>query len=198
MFENNIFQNTDTYPRDNLLTQWGRETHICVSKLTIIGSDIGLSPGRRQSIIWINAETLLIGTLGACFNKILMDIYTFSFTKMHLKLSSAKWRPFWLGLHVLTTKTTTLVPTINRAGHIGGHYWYYHPASSLKSSHSVSYEDDQSLADQIICSDSTLMIEGTRIYTPINDRQGDFRRDTQLFSFHVRSKMDLILRSPAR
>ena len=30
------------------LTHWGRVTHMCVNKLTIIGSDNGLSPGRRQ------------------------------------------------------------------------------------------------------------------------------------------------------
>ena len=34
-----------------ILTHWGRVTHICVSKLTTIGSDNGLSPGRRQAII---------------------------------------------------------------------------------------------------------------------------------------------------
>ena len=33
------------------LTQWGRVTHKCVSKITIIGSDNGLSPGWRQAII---------------------------------------------------------------------------------------------------------------------------------------------------
>ena len=43
------------------LTHWGRVTHICISKLTIIGSDNGLSPGRRQAIIWTNAGILLIG-----------------------------------------------------------------------------------------------------------------------------------------
>ena len=42
------------------LTHWGRVTHICVSKLTIIGSDNGLSPGRRQAIIWTYAGILLI------------------------------------------------------------------------------------------------------------------------------------------
>ena len=31
-----------------LSTHWSRVTHICVSKLTIIGSDNGLSPGRRS------------------------------------------------------------------------------------------------------------------------------------------------------
>ena len=40
------------------LTQWGRVTHICVSDLTIIGSDNGFSPGRRQAIIWTNAGIL--------------------------------------------------------------------------------------------------------------------------------------------
>ena len=43
------------------LTNWGRVTHICVNKLTVIGSDNGLSPGRRQAIIWTNAGILLIG-----------------------------------------------------------------------------------------------------------------------------------------
>ena len=45
------------------LTHWNRVTHICVSKLTTIGSDNGLSPGRRQAIIWSNAGILLIWTL---------------------------------------------------------------------------------------------------------------------------------------
>ena len=49
---------------DSTLTHWGRVTHICVSKQTIIGSDNGLSPGRRQAIIWTNAGILLIRTLG--------------------------------------------------------------------------------------------------------------------------------------
>ena len=45
------------------LTHWGRVTHICVGKLTIIGSDNGLSPERRQAIIWTNDGILLIGPL---------------------------------------------------------------------------------------------------------------------------------------
>ena len=43
------------------LTHWGRVTHICVSNLTIIGADNGLSPCQRQAIIWTNAGILLIG-----------------------------------------------------------------------------------------------------------------------------------------
>ena len=92
------------------LTHWDRLTNICVGKLTSIGSDNGLSPGRSQAIIWTSAE---------------------SFKKMHLKMSSAKWRPFclWeegrnimfcyinvfyqvLNIHVVTHKITwkTLLP----------------------------------------------------------------------------------------
>ena len=125
------------------LTHWGRVTHICVGKLTIIGSDNGLWPGWRQAIfwtnagilligplrtnlcemlitrpqwvnssppstaymrqwtgsalvqtiIWTNAGLLLIGSLGTNFSEIWIKIQNFSFMKMHLKISSAKWRP---------------------------------------------------------------------------------------------------------
>ena len=84
------------------LTHWGRVTHICVVKLTTIGSDNGLLPGRRQAIIWTNAGILLIRPLGANFSEILIGVQTFSFKKMELKMSSAKWRPFCLGLNELT------------------------------------------------------------------------------------------------
>ena len=85
----------------NTLTHWGRVTHICVSKLTIIGSDNGLSPGPRQAIIWTNAGILLIGPSGTNFSEIEIEIHTFSFKEMHSKMSSGKWRPFCLGLNVL-------------------------------------------------------------------------------------------------
>ena len=86
------------------LTHWGQVTYICVGKQTIIGSDKGLPPGRRQAIIWTNAGILLIGPLGTNFSEISIKILTFSFTKMHLKVSSAKWRPFCLGLNVLMSE----------------------------------------------------------------------------------------------
>ena len=87
-----------------MLTHWGWVTHICVSKLTIIGSENGLSPDRRQAVIWTNVEILLIRTLGTNLSEILIEIQTFSFKKMHLKMSSGKWRPFCLGLNVLSTR----------------------------------------------------------------------------------------------
>ena len=84
------------------LTHWRRVTHICVSKLTIIGSDNGFSPGRRQAIIWTNAWIWLIRTLGTNFSEILNEIHTSSFRKMHVKMSPAKWRLFCLGLNEIT------------------------------------------------------------------------------------------------
>ena len=59
------------------LTHWGRVMYICVSKLTIIGSDNGLLPGPFQAIIWTNVGILLIGPLGTNFSQILIEIYTF-------------------------------------------------------------------------------------------------------------------------
>ena len=85
-----------------LLTHWGRVTYICVGKLTIIASDNALSPGRRQAVIWNNAGILLIRNLGTNFSEILGEIHSFSFSKMHLKMSSAKWRLFGLGLNEFT------------------------------------------------------------------------------------------------
>ena len=84
-----------------ILTHWGRVTHICVGKLTIIGSDNGLTPERLQAIIWTNAGILLTGPLGTNFSEILIDIQTFSLKKIRLKMSSAKCCSFRLGLNVL-------------------------------------------------------------------------------------------------
>ena len=75
------------------------EWRICVSKTIIIGSDNGLSPGRRQTIILSNAGILLIGPLGINFGEILIEINIFSPKKRDLKMSSAKWRLFRLGLN---------------------------------------------------------------------------------------------------
>ena len=66
------------------LTHWGRVTHICVGERT-------------------NAVILLIGPYGTNYSEILIQILTFSFTKMSLKVSSAKWRLFGLGLNELNT-----------------------------------------------------------------------------------------------
>ena len=76
-------------------------THIWASKLTVTGSDNGLSPGRHQAIIWTNAWILLIGSLTTNFSEILIEIHTFLFKKKHFEMSSGKWRPSCVGLNVL-------------------------------------------------------------------------------------------------
>ena len=83
------------------LTHWGRVTHICVSKLTIIGSDNGLSPGRRQAIIWTNAGILLIRTLGTNFSEILkQNSFSFipenAFENVVRDMASIWSRPQWV------------------------------------------------------------------------------------------------------
>ena len=58
-----------------MLTHWGRVMHIYDGKLTIIGSDNGLSPGRRQAII--NASILSIGRFGISFSKFNRNVNIF-------------------------------------------------------------------------------------------------------------------------
>ena len=99
-----LWTNSKVVRTFGLLTHWGWVTHICISNLTIIGSDNGLLPGRRQAIICTNAGILLIWTLGTNFSETLSEINTFSFKKMYLKMSSGKWWPFCLSLNVLISK----------------------------------------------------------------------------------------------
>ena len=116
------FQGTGPLPLGPLsalicvLTHWGRVTHICAGHLTIIGSDNGLTPGRHQAITWTNAGLLFIGLLGRNFSEILFRIQTFSFKKMHFKMTSAKWRPFCCVLNVLIMPPTSTGSTSNILG----------------------------------------------------------------------------------
>ena len=77
---------------------------MCVSKLTLIGSDNSLSPGWRQAIISINAGILLIWPLGTNFSENVIGIQIFALKKMHLKMSFTKWHPFCLGLNCVDLK----------------------------------------------------------------------------------------------
>ena len=71
--------------------------HICVTERGSIGSGNGLSHDRHQAITWTNAVLSIIGSLGTNFSDIWIEIHNFLFTKMHLKMSSAKWRPICSG-----------------------------------------------------------------------------------------------------
>ena len=93
---------------ETMLTHWGRVTHICISKLIIIGSNNGLSPCRRQDIIGTNAGIVLIGPIVTNCSEMLIEIHTFSFKKIHLKMSSGKRWPFFLGLNMLNYHQSSL------------------------------------------------------------------------------------------
>ena len=89
------------------LTHWGWVMHMCISKLTIIGSDNGLLPGRLQAIIWTNAGILLLWPLETKFSETPIEINIFSFRKMHLKMLSGKWPTFCLSPNVLNVGSMT-------------------------------------------------------------------------------------------
>ena len=61
-----------------MFTHCGRVTRTYASKLNIIGSDNGLSPGRRQASIWTNARILLSWPLGTNFGEMSIEIQAFS------------------------------------------------------------------------------------------------------------------------
>ena len=122
------------------LTHCGQVTHICSGKLTIVGSDNGLSPGRRQAIIWTNAEILLIGPLGTNFSEILIEILIFSYKKMLLKVLSAKWRPFCFCLSVLTLLRSTCKKHQNMCISQSLPLYY-----QVTSNHGIDMEDWQAL-----------------------------------------------------
>ena len=84
-----------------VIIHWGQVTHIYVSKVTIISSDNGLSPGQRQAIIWATAGILLIGLLGTNFSEISIKIHAVSIKKNNFNVSSWKWRTFCLCLILL-------------------------------------------------------------------------------------------------
>ena len=103
------------------LTHWGRLTHICVGKLIIIGSDNGLLPDQCQAIITTNAGLLLIGPLWTYFSENLIKTQQFSLKKMHMQISSVKWRPSCLGLNVLRSVNREINPVLHMS--LGGmHY----------------------------------------------------------------------------
>ena len=77
-------------------------THLCVSKTYNIASDNGLSPKRHQAIILNNVAILSIRPKRTYFSEVLFKLRKFSLKKKDLKMPSAKWRQFCIGLNVLT------------------------------------------------------------------------------------------------
>ena len=67
----------------------------------LMGQNEAYMLGRYQTIIWTNAGIVLIRTSGTNFNEIWSEIHIFTYKKLHLKLSSAKWRSFCFDLNIL-------------------------------------------------------------------------------------------------
>ena len=102
------------YPNICNLSHWCRQAHICVGNLTTIGSDNGLSPGRRQAIIWTNAGLLLTGPLGIYLSETWIKIQQFSLRKW----SSGKCRLSCLGLNVLNKRCVCYLSQ-STSNHVG-------------------------------------------------------------------------------
>ena len=87
------------FPWHNVIeAEWRLYTSV---KHTNIASDYGLSPVRRQTIIWANVAILSIGPQRTYSSENIFKIQNVSVKKMHLKMLSAKWRPCCQGLNVL-------------------------------------------------------------------------------------------------
>ena len=121
---------------------------MCVSSLTIIGGDNGLSPGRRQTIIWTNAGILLIELLGTNFCEIVIKSHVFSFMEMHLKMSSGKWRLFCLGVNVLILLRNFSLSN-SCQGDIPYYYWV-ELLNILKIYSTDAYDFDESTLWQVV------------------------------------------------
>ena len=78
-----------------------------------IGSNNGLSPGRRQAIIWTNADILSNITQSTHLNFKYNFFEIFPFTKMHLNISSAKWLPF---LHFVQARWVNAIAVVATFG----------------------------------------------------------------------------------
>ena len=92
-------------------------THIYNSKLTIFGSDNGLTPGRRQAIIWTKDGILSILPKGTNFSDISLESHIISFKKMDLNMSSTKCRSFCLDKTALYNFPSTQTPQGRRLFH---------------------------------------------------------------------------------
>ena len=84
------------------------DAYICVGKLTNIGSDNGLSLGRRQAIIWTNAGIWSMEPVGTNFSEISIVIHTCSI-KCTWKCRLRSGVHFFLGINVLRYKCRSKV-----------------------------------------------------------------------------------------
>ena len=78
---------------------------------SLVVSDNGLSSVRHQAIIWTNTGLLSIGSTQTYFSDILIKIQQFWLKKIHVKMSSTRWRSSCLDLNVLNPTLQGLLNT---------------------------------------------------------------------------------------
>ena len=108
-FEKRVFLASDTF-----VNAWNHlpQCRISASVNSVcIGSNNGLSPDRRQAIIWTNAGILLIRPIGK-------DI-----SEIRIKMSSGKWRIFCPGeMHMKYYPNRSFLQSTSNG--INGNLWY--------------------------------------------------------------------------
>ena len=94
------------------LTHWGWVRHICVSKLTIIGSGNGMLPGWHQVIIWTNAGILFIGDkIQWHFNwNQCISIHENAFENVACQMAPISSQPLWVNCDRLMFAQTDCHP----------------------------------------------------------------------------------------
>ena len=103
----NSLRPSDAYMRRQSSHRWFRWWLVACS-----------APGHYLNRCW----NILIGHLGTNLSEIRIAIQTFSLTKIHLKMSSAKWLLFCLGLNVLIDITGTHWKTTGATITLGCHW----------------------------------------------------------------------------
>ena len=140
----------------------------CVSNLTIIVSDNDLSLGGGQAIIWTNVGILSIRNFGEKCSEILGKIQTFSFTEMHLKMSSVKSRPFRLGPNMLKWSQCQ--------GNIPEKIWMIYYTNQLKTRNIIKTNKTQYISEYI----SAIRHITRTIWTESKIKKNVYRSDVQV------------------
>ena len=84
------------FPFDDVIMNFINELHAYMRQTLWSATGNALSLVRRQVIIWTNANSFAVWSLGTNFSKTTIKIHKFSFKKMHFNMSSAKCQPFRL------------------------------------------------------------------------------------------------------
>ena len=118
-----IFVTLDSFEYTSFNSMRPSDAYICVSKLSLIGSDNGLWPGRCQVNIWTNAGILLIGTLGTKIQwNLNRNLYIFiqenAFTNVVWKMVAILSRPQCVNrvtsvMFINKFVTYTLIPCVS-------------------------------------------------------------------------------------